>query len=93
MNFNLITMASEMTLQEVLQHEIGLYSEIVVGPGFLGINIVTFVALGKNPVMKNLLIDVTNSSITNDHVDLKKAEVKPSGPGNLYGLTLIQQYL
>lgn len=67
---------------------------INVAPGFLGtkVRIVAFVDRGMKPEEKNLEIASSTSSPTTDQADLKKAEVKPSGPGDLLGFNFLRTF-
>lgn len=69
----------------------GLKSVIAVAPGFFGINakMVAFVAKGRKPVWKNFMMALVSSKPTIGHAVLKKLEVRPSGPGALFGFIFI----
>lgn len=59
-----------------------------MAPGFFGtkVRMVALVERGRNEEVKNCEIAHSTSSPTIDQAALKKAEVKPSGPGDLLGL-------
>ena len=68
----------------------GLKSLIIVAPGNFGtsVKIVAFAVAGRKLVAKKFLIDVVTSKPIKSQVVLKKADVSPSGPGALLGLSL-----
>lgn len=65
-----------------------------VAPGFFGtkVRIVALVEVGKKPEEKNCEIAVSTSSPRIDQADRKKAEVKPSGPGDLLGFNFLRTF-
>lgn len=58
---------------------------------FLGTRarVVEFVARGMNPVLKNFMTLAISSFPTVGQASLKNLEVRPSGPGALFGLSFI----
>lgn len=74
----------------MLRQDIGLKSLILEAPGNLGTNerIVEFVVAGRKFVAKKFLTAEATSTPIVSQEALKNAEVKPSGPGALLGLSL-----
>lgn len=52
------------------------------------VRIVVLKVAGRKPVLKKLRIEFVTSSPTIYHAALKKPEERPSGPGDLFGLSL-----
>ena len=65
-----------------------------VAPGFFWtkVRIVALVERGKKLEMKNLEMACRTSLPTIGQADLKKADVKPSGPGDFLGLSFFKTF-
>ena len=87
---SLLTSILDTTLYIVLRHEIGLKSLIFDAPGNLGTkeSIVAFAVAGRKLVAKKFFTAAMTSTPMISHDDLKNAEVRPSGPGALFGFSL-----
>lgn len=94
-SFSLFTRSLEIVLYVVLQHEMGLKSAMNVAPRFFGtkVRIVAFVDRGMKQEMKTFDIACSTSDATIGQAELKKAEVKPSGPGDLRGLSFFSTFV
>ena len=74
----------------MLRQEIGLKSLIFIAPGNLGTKerMVAFVVAERKLVAKKFLMAETTSGPIVSHEALKNPDVRPSGPGALFGLSL-----
>ena len=90
MGFRRFTSSLEMALYTVFRQDIGLKSVICVAPRNFSTNvsIVAFAVAGRKTEAKKFLIDTTTSFPNVSQEVLKKAEVRPSGLGALFGFSL-----